>query len=121
MLIVDLNECEAFPGGDRTVLRELLHPGKQPVAVSYSLAHAVLGPGCSSVAHRLTGSEVYYIMRGTGRMHIDGEQASVCPGQVVYIPPGATQYIENTGVEDLQFLCLVDPAWSPEQEEVLVQ
>lgn len=121
MLIVDLHECEEFSGGDRTVLRELLHPGRQSVAVSYSLAHAVLRPGCVSVPHRLTGSEVYYILRGSGRMHIDGEQSPVGPGQAVYIPPGATQHIENTGDDDLLFLCIVDPAWHPEQEEVLDQ
>ena len=27
------------------------------------------------------------------------------------IPPGSTQYIENTGNSDLKFLCIVEPAW----------
>jgi mannose-6-phosphate isomerase-like protein (cupin superfamily) len=28
------------------------------------------------------------------------------------------QYIENTGVSVLKFLCIVDPAWRKEDEEV---
>jgi mannose-6-phosphate isomerase-like protein (cupin superfamily) len=36
----------------------------------------------------------------------------------VYIPPGAEQHIRNTGAGDLKFLCIVDPAWRAEDEEV---
>ena len=52
-------------------------------------------------------------------MHIDGESAPVHPGQAIYIPPHALQHIENTGTSDLKFLCIVDPAWRAEDEEVL--
>jgi len=27
--------------------------------------------------------------------------------------------LENTGTEDIEFLCLVDPAWKAEQERIL--
>ena len=52
-------------------------------------------------------------------LHPDGEEAGVLPGQAVYIPPGAVQYITNTGGDDLVFLCIVDPAWRAEDEEIL--
>ena len=52
-------------------------------------------------------------------MFIDNESEPVEPGSTVYIPPGAAQYIENTGDHDLIFLCIVDPAWQPEDEEIL--
>ena len=52
-------------------------------------------------------------------MHIDKETAKVRSGQAVYIPPGSVQFIENTGRSDLDFLCIVDPAWRPEDEEIL--
>jgi len=29
------------------------------------------------------------------------------------------QYIENTGSGNLQFLCIVEPAWKPEDEIIL--
>ncbi len=52
-------------------------------------------------------------------MSIDGESEAVRPGQAIYIPPHSTQYIQNTGGSDLTFLCIVDPAWREEDEEVL--
>ena len=52
-------------------------------------------------------------------MSIDGETARVRPGQAIYIPPHAVQFIRNTGSVDLVFLCIVDPAWRVEDEEVL--
>jgi mannose-6-phosphate isomerase-like protein (cupin superfamily) len=36
----------------------------------------------------------------------------------VYVPPQATQSLSNTGTEEIKFLCLVDPAWRPEDEEI---
>ena len=119
MFIRDLRECPEFTAGDGTRLRELFHPDKDHLPLRYSLAHAVLAPGGRSAPHRLGTSEVYYILAGEGRMHIDGESAAVGPGQAVSIPPGAIQWIECTGSADLAFLCIVDPAWRAEDEEIL--
>jgi mannose-6-phosphate isomerase-like protein (cupin superfamily) len=119
MFIRDLVECEEFLAGDRTILRELLHPEKQPLDLRYSLAHATLPPGGVSLHHKLSVSEVYYILEGEGVMQIDAERQEVGPGQTVYIPPHAVQHIENTGNTNLKFLCIVDPAWRPDLEEVL--
>jgi len=118
MFIKDLKECEEFIAGDNTVLRELLHPDKADLAIRYSLAHAVVKPGLTSFPHRLKTSEVYYILDGNGTMFIDGEEQDVFPGQAIYIPPHARQYITNTGETDLVFLCIVDPAWRADDEEV---
>lgn len=38
---------------------------------------------------------------------------------IVYVPPSAEQWVENCGDGTMEFLCLVDPAWKPEDEEVL--
>ncbi len=108
-----------FLAGDHTVLRELLHPAKQPLALGYSLAHGTLAPGGRSKCHRLTSSEVYYIIAGRGRLTIDGSVVPVEAGSAVYVPPGGKQSLENTGPTAIEFLCLVDPAWRPQDEEVL--
>ncbi len=100
------------------MLREVLHPDKEDLAIRYSLAHARVRPGEASLPHRLTTAEVYYILSGDGTMHLGDEAASVRPGDTVYIPPHVMQWIENTGVDDLAFLCIVDPAWRPEDEIV---
>ena len=119
MLIRDLKTSEKFISGDKAILCELLHPGKSPLAIRYSLAHAVVKPGKKTLPHRLKTSEVYYILSGSGTMHIDSETAKVRSGRAVYIPPGSIQFIENTGSHDLAFLCIEDPAWRPEDEEIL--
>ena len=118
MLIKDLKNCEEFTAGDNTILRELLHPDKEKLMLRYSLAHAILKPGKISQPHKLRTSEVYYILEGEGAMHIDNETEKVYPGQAVYIPPNAKQFIENTGKTDLKFICIVDPAWRSEDEEI---
>jgi mannose-6-phosphate isomerase-like protein (cupin superfamily) len=119
VLTKSLSDCQEILAGDKTILRELLHPDRDPAAIGYSLAHAKLARGRASLPHRLKTAEVYYFLGGQGRMHVDGETAEVGPGQVLYIPPGAVQYVENTGDGDLVFLCIVDPAWRAEDEEIL--
>ena len=84
MLIQKLNACDEFMAGDGTQLREQLHPDKQSVEFRYSLAHAALPPGQTSVLHSLTTSEVYHIISGVGEMHIDGENQFVEAGDTVY-------------------------------------
>jgi len=116
--IIHLADCEEFLGGDDSTLRELLHPDKADLRIRYSLAHATVRPGAKTRPHRLRAAEVYYVLRGRGRMHIDDEVSAVRVHCAVYIPPGATQYIENTGRGALVFLCIVDPAWRREDEEV---
>jgi mannose-6-phosphate isomerase-like protein (cupin superfamily) len=119
MFIRELHECEEFVAGDNCLLREILHPEKQDLALRYSLAHAIVKPGDTTWAHRLMASEVYYIIEGEGIMHINGENAPVRPGSTVYIPPRAIQSITNSGRNDLKFICIVDPAWRKEDEEIV--
>jgi mannose-6-phosphate isomerase-like protein (cupin superfamily) len=119
MLKTSLSECKEFLAGDHTVLRELLHPAKQSIALGYSLAHGTLAPGARSKRHVLASSEVYYFISGQGRFMIDDQVLSVEAGTALYVPPGGTQSLENTGATDIEFLCLVDPAWKPEDEAVL--
>jgi len=117
--IADLGNCREIVSGDKVALRELLHPEKAPLEIGYSLAHATLKRGQASLSHRLKASEVYYILAGEGQVHIDGETAAVRADQAVYIPPNSEQHIANTGETDLIFLCIVDPAWRPEDEAIL--
>lgn len=118
MLIKSLKNCPEFIAGDKTLLRELLHPDKADVKCRYSLAHAIVKPKESSTPHALKTTEVYYILEGEGTVHIGDESAKVCAGDMIYIPPNARQFITNSGNSDLKFLCIVDPAWRAEDEIV---
>jgi len=119
MFIRDLNDCEEFTAGDNSILREILHPDKADLAINYSLAHAIIKPGQTSRPHKLKTSEVYYILEGEGIMHIDTETKRVHPGHAIYIPPNSLQFIQNIGKDDLIFLCMVDPAWKKENEQII--
>jgi mannose-6-phosphate isomerase-like protein (cupin superfamily) len=119
MFVKRLKDCREFIAGDGSILRELLNPEKSALKVHYSLAHAKVGAGQRTKSHRLESSEVYYIIAGKGMMHVDEEAVEVGPQCAIYIPPRSVQYIENTGRADLEFLCIVDPAWRREDEEVL--
>jgi mannose-6-phosphate isomerase-like protein (cupin superfamily) len=119
MIIKSLENTSGFKAGDASFLKELLHPGKTPLDIGYSLAHAEVGPGQKTLPHRLKSAEVYYVLLGRGRMHVGSEQVDVEAGQAIYIPPGEVQFIENTGTMGLSFLCIVDPAWTPADEEIL--
>ena len=119
MYIKDLKTCEQMVAGDKSILRELLNPRKEDLAIRFSLAHARVRPGDITLAHRLKSAEVYYIMEGTGVMHVDDEREEVAAGQAIYIPPNCVQRIQNTGLDDLVFLCIVDPAWGPGDEEMV--
>ncbi len=118
MFLKHVKDCKEVIAGDDSILRELLHPEKADLKIRYSLAHAKVPPRRATKPHRLKASEVYYIITGNGLMHIDEERSEVGPDYAVYIPPGSRQYIENTSDSDLIFLCIVDPAWRKEDEEV---
>ncbi|MDY6965395.1 MAG: cupin domain-containing protein [Halobacteriota archaeon] len=119
MYIKDIKRCEEITAGDNTRLRELLNPLKEDIKIRYSLAHAEVEPGKITYPHRLKTTEVYYILKGEGEMYIDDEVKEVRPGQAIYIPPNSIQKIKNIGKYTLVFLCIVDPAWKAEDEEVI--
>jgi mannose-6-phosphate isomerase-like protein (cupin superfamily) len=119
MYVKKLKDCPQFIAGDGSILRELLHADKGEFAFRYSLAHAIVKAGLKTIPHKLKTSEVYYIISGNGRMYIDDESQEIGPGCAIDIPPRSMQYIENTGNTDLEFVCIVDPAWRVEDEEVL--
>ncbi len=119
MFVRKIADCPEFTAGDETKLREVFNPLKDPFDLRYSMAVARVAPGQTTLLHRLRYSEVYHLLRGRGEMRVESETRAVEAGDVIYVPPGAAQQIENTGDEDLEFVCIVDPAWKPEDEEIL--
>lgn len=104
--------------GDHTRLREIMHPLHDQVDIGYSLAHAKVDVGKASLPHQLKGSETYYILDGEGEMYIDDTILKISKDDVFWVPPNASQYIKNTGTIDLVFLCIVEPYWQEEEEEI---
>ena len=116
MLIKHEKDCEEIIANDGCRLRELLHPERDPAAISYSFAIAYVEPEKSTYRHYLRQSEVYYILQGIGRMHVGNETQEVQVGDAIYIPKETEQWIENIGENVLVFAALVSPPWRAEDD-----
>lgn len=119
MTLKKLQDIEVIDGGEGTKIRQIFHPHNTLSGIRYSISHSLVEPGKKSVLHKMKTSEVYYILDGEGILHIDDDKLNISKDQAIYIPPNSKQYIENSGESDLKFLCIVDPAWKKEDEEIL--
>lgn len=63
--------------------------------------------------HQLTVDETYIIESGVGEMQVGGEIFDVKAGDSIHIPKGTSQNIENKSNDDLIFLALCIPAFTP--------
>jgi len=113
-----LAEISEFLAGDETHLKEVLHPKNDNINLGFSLAHAVIKMGQSSLPHQLMHSETYYFLSGKGQMFVGKEIFEVEKGDTVYVPPKTDQSVKNTGEEELVFLCIVSPPWSEDTEDI---
>ncbi|MEL7121131.1 MAG: cupin domain-containing protein [Bacteroidota bacterium] len=119
MFVKSINKITSFTAGDETIIKEVFHPKNDQIESSYSLAHASLDVGASSLPHILKkSSEMYVIVKGNGLVRVGEEERAVEVGDVVLIPAGINQWIENTGTEMLEFYCIVSPPWSEDDELV---
>lgn len=117
MLIKALAQCPEIVANDGCRLRELLHPDHDRVPLSYSLAIAWVDAHGATHPHVLAQTEVYYLIRGHGRMHIGDEVREVAAGDALVIPPGSEQWIENPHDEVLEFAAIVSPPWRAEDDK----
>ena len=58
--------------------------------------------------HRIQ-EQVYHVLSGEGLMEIDGEQQVVRTHDVIFIPPGVSHAIRNSGLGDLTFILVTTP------------
>lgn len=119
MDIANIDHVPAFTTKDGSEIRELLAHRNSAIR-NQSLAEARVSSGESTTPHyHPRAEEIYYILRGTGRMQIGQEQRNVGPGDAIAIPPGAVHQITNTGQDTLLFLCCCAPGYE-DSDTVLV-
>ena len=71
----------------------------------YTIEPTRIHPGSSIGAHRMsTGDDLYYVIRGTGKVICDGKEDTLRPNVMHICPKGSAQTIINTGDEDLELL-----------------
>lgn len=119
MDVVNRNGVAAFITKDTSEIREILSP-RNSCLCNQSLAEATLAPGKSTEGHcHPVSEEIYYILRGTGRMRIGQETSEVGAGDGIAILPGREHKLWNTGSGPLVFLCCCSPAYSHEDTVLL--
>ena len=107
MKLTSVEAVEAFVTKDGSTIRELHHSEVQ------SLAEATLEVEQATERHyHRVAQEIYFVLKGQGKMEIDGEITHVRPGDAVLIPAGALHQLENNGTSELRFLCICAPPYS---------
>jgi mannose-6-phosphate isomerase-like protein (cupin superfamily) len=108
-----LNPDDEFETKERCWITELQNEKSSP---GLSIARARVEPGTTTAWHQLSGvAERYLIASGQGCVEIEGlASADVLANDVVCIPPDTPQRITNTGDQDLIFLAVCTPRFTPE-------
>jgi len=119
MLLKRLADCVPFVANDGCTIREVLHPAHGDCALPYSLALADVAVDEATYRHRLDRDEVYFVLEGSGRLHVDDGSTLLGPGDAALIPAGAVQWIENAGAVPLRFAAIVSPPWAAAGDERL--
>jgi quercetin dioxygenase-like cupin family protein len=69
-----------------------------------SVGIAEVPPGATLAQHRHRVSEVYYVLSGTGRLFVDGQEYTLAAGFAADIPGNAEHALTNLGSEPLIFI-----------------
>lgn len=96
-----------FPAGRLT--RIMAGPGAPVEAEGFVMGYVTIFPQGSVPLHRHHQEEVYVILRGTGKMHVNDETADVKAGDYIYIDSDSTHLLENTSNEDMIMLFCYSP------------
>jgi mannose-6-phosphate isomerase-like protein (cupin superfamily) len=67
------------------------------------------GPGRSAERKLAGQQEVMYVVEGQGRLHLDGKTHELESNMGVFLAPGETYSVENTGPRDLHVLSVLAP------------
>ena len=110
MTVQNLATQVPFTTKDGSTIRSLLDRTNAPVR-QQSLAEARVPEGVATERHYHRASEeFYYVLGGSGKMHLDDEVRVVGPGDAILIPPGTWHFI--AAESDLLFLCCCAPPYS---------
>jgi len=113
------SEIDSIQGTEGTKIKQYFHPHNTLNGINYSVAQFTLESGKKSKLHKIKSSEIYYILEGVGNISINGEIHQIKKDDSAYVPPNSKQFIENIGLGDLKFLCIVEPAWKHDDEILL--
>ena len=76
--------------------------------ISARIMKGKLEPGCSIGLHKHEiNSEILYVLKGKGKVLMDGKYEKVSEGLVHYCPKGHEHSLINDSDDTLEFICVV--------------
>ena len=121
MLIKYAKDKTTYITSDGSEIYEALNPKNDPVDIPYSIAIARVEPFASTKEHFLLHTEIYYILKGRGKITVGDDSSEVVEGDTILIPPRKNQFIENKTSKSLEFLAIVSPPWCNEIDFLTIQ
>lgn len=96
--------------GGRGVSLRLINEatGSEYVDFHVNVLRAGSGPG--PYHYHSNAENIYYVLEGTARVSIRGEEVTAGPGVAVWIPPNEPHDVENVGDGDLRVVEIKTPA-----------
>jgi len=119
MSIKENSKIEKIKAEEGTDIKQYFNPHNTLNGINYSLAQFTLESGKKTKLHRIKSSEIYYILQGKAELKINDEWFELGENDSAYVPPNSKQFIKNNGNENLCFLCIVEPAWKSEDDQLL--
>jgi mannose-6-phosphate isomerase-like protein (cupin superfamily) len=103
--IANRDRTASFVTLDGSTIRELAGSARG-TARHQSLAEATVPAGGETIGHsHRVSEEIYYFVRGRGRMRLGGDETEVGAGDCVVIPPAMRHKLSASPGEDLVLLC----------------
>ena len=121
MLIKYAKDKTTYMTSDGSEIYEALNPKNDPVDIPYSIAIARVEPFASTKEHFLLHTEIYYILKGRGKLTVGEDSSVVAEGDTILIPPRKNQFIENKTSKSLEIMAIVSPPWRKEIDFLAIQ
>jgi len=68
-----IENIDVLEGEEGSKIRQIFHPHNTLSGIRYSLSHFTVSSGKKSKLHKMKTSEIYYILKGEGVLHVDDE------------------------------------------------
>jgi uncharacterized cupin superfamily protein len=81
-----------------------------PQYLSASVIRVAPGEKVRPAHSHPNGEELIYIIRGTGRVLVDGDVSPVREGTLVLFRKGMVHMLQNTGEEEMKVVCFFAPS-----------
>ena len=80
---------------------------KRDGAPTFAMRIFEVAPGGHTPHHHHPYEHEVYVMEGAGSVWKEGQEVSIKPGDILYIPADEKHQFKNTGSAPFKFMCLI--------------